>query len=400
MTVVDGQTALVIRCEARGFPFDVHGETELHGLLAELFAPLERSAGDAQAVFSIGRDGDGTLWNVRMDGQYMMGCEQRGQALHGLVVFVNQRVWMARDDVLSIHAAAVATAHGAVMLPAASGSGKTTLCARLLQRGAAYLSDDSVALDRDGRILGYPKPLGFKGATREQFAETRPADDAPGGRPPSVWQVAPGRLGAASVTSADPVVVVVPRFEAGAPLQVEPMSRAAGAAALLGQVQNLPAFGFQAALETIGRLVAQVPCHSVVHSDAREAAAAVLDLVRPVEGPGASYQVVAAQQATRTGSAPFPAGDMLTLSFEDGALLVRGDSGEFITVDRVGATVWSLLDGHRTVDSIAAELAPLFGAPPRQIASDLSDWTRDLVARGFLVFPSDITATGESAAPR
>jgi len=44
-----------------------------------------------------------------MDGQLMMGCELLGEALHGLIVYVNQRVVTARDDLLSIHAAAVAT---------------------------------------------------------------------------------------------------------------------------------------------------------------------------------------------------------------------------------------------------------------------------------------------------
>lgn len=400
MTAVDGETGPVIRCEARGFPFDVYGDPELHDRLAELFAPLQRSAGRPLAVFSIDRDDEENQWDVRMDGEFMMGCEQRGQALHGLVVFINQRVWMARDDVLSIHAAAVATPQGAVMLPADSGSGKTTLCGRLLQRGAAYLSDDSVALDHDGRVLGYPKPLGFKGMARELFADAGPVDTAPGGRLQSVWQVAPSRLGAVAVTSADPVAVVVPRFEPGARLQVQPLSRPAGAAALLRQVQNLSAFGFVAALDVIGRLVARVPCQALVHGDAGEAASAVLDLVRPVDGVVAPYQVVAARKPTPGGTGPSPAGDVIVLCFEDGALLVRDETGEFITVDPVGAVVWSLLDGRRTVESIAAELAPLFGAPHREIQSDISGWIRELVTRGFVACPSDVNGAGGSAALR
>ncbi len=59
----------------------------------------------------------------------MMECEQLGEALHGLLVYLNRRVVMARDDLLSIHAAAVAGPKGAVVLPGSSGSGKTTLCA-------------------------------------------------------------------------------------------------------------------------------------------------------------------------------------------------------------------------------------------------------------------------------
>jgi len=397
VTAVDGETRPVIRCEARGFPFDVQSDPELHDLLAELFAPLQRGAGEPLAVFSIDRDDDNG-WNVRSDGRRMMSCAWRDEALHGLVVFINQRVWMARDDVLSIHAAAVSTPEGAVMLPADSGSGKTTLCGRLLQRGAVALADDSVALDGDGRVLGYPKPLGFKGMAREHFADAASADLGPGGRLQSVWQISPTRLGAVAVQSADPVVVVAPRFEAGAPLQVEPMSRPAGAAALLRQVQNLPGFGFAAALEAIGRLVARVPCYALVHGDAQEAAVAVLDLVRPTDGGVAFYEVVAARNPMHPNTGPCPAGDVIALCFEDGALLVKDESGEFVTVDHVAGVVWSLLDGRRTVESIAAELASLFQTTQREIASDISGWINDLVARGFVVRPSEISAAGGSAA--
>lgn len=379
----------MIRCEARGFLFDVQGDAEVGGTLTGLFAALERQAGSAAAAFSVGREGgDGTPWHVRMDGLLVMGCEQLGEALHGLLVHINQRVVTARDDLLSIHAAGVATSDGAVVLPGSSGSGKTTLCARLLQRGADYLSDDSVALDRHERVLGYPKPLGFKVGTWEQFADAGLDDlDLDHGRQ-LVWQVPPGRLGASGLTSAVPVTVVLPRFEPGAPLRVEPVSRHVAAAALLGQAQNLLAFGVPDALEVIGRLAARLPCHTVVYGDARQAAPAVLDLIGSAVGGDAPYEVVPAEAPAETVTQPFPAADLSALCFEDGALLVRGGSGEFAAVDRAGALIWPLLDGHRTVGSIGAELAPLFGAPRSEIESDVSRWITELVDRGFLLTPS------------
>ncbi len=378
MTAVDDRPSVLIQCEARGFPFDVRGDDELRASLAELFAPLERSGGDALAVFSIGREGEDRHWHVRMDGQLMMGCEQTGQAVQGLVVYINQRVWMARDDVLSIHAAAVATPHGAVILPANSGSGKTTLCARLLQRGAGYLSDDSVAVDKRGQLLGYPKPLGFKGSTQDLFSDVR-LPGASDGRD-AVWQVSATRLGAAIVTSAEPAVVVSPRFEPGAALHLDRMSRPAGAAALLQQAQNLPAFGFPEALAIIGLLVAKVPCHSAVYGDADDAAQAVLDLVRPISGSLAPYQLVPASHAGPSATQPVPASDVAALLFDDGALLVREQSGEFITVDAVGARIWSLLDGQLSIDHIADELGDSDG--------DISRWIAELLRRGFLVTPN------------
>ena len=385
----------LIRCEARGFPFDVYSDAEVAGTLTELFAALERRAGNARAVFSVGREaGPGTPWHVRMDGELMMGCEQLGEALHGLIVYVNQRVATARDDLLSIHAAGVATMAGAVLLPGGSGSGKTTLCARLLQHGADYLSDDSVGIDGDGRLVGYPKPLGFKAGTWEHFAGTGLDDLDLDEGAQLVWQIPPSRLGAASLNSAEPVAVVVPRFEAHVPVRVERMSRHAIAGAVLEQSQNLLAFGVPKALGVIGRLAASAPGYTVVYGDARQAAQTVLDLVASDGGGMAPYEVVRAEAPYGTVSQPFPAADVNALCLEDGALLVHGESGEFAAVDSAGSLIWPLLDGHRSVESIADELAALFGAPRSQIESDVAYWISKLVQTGFLLSPR-----GEPGAP-
>lgn len=378
----------VIRCEARGFTFDVHGDAEVAATLTALFAALERPAGGPRAVFSVGREaGDGTPWQVRMDGALMMGCEQLGEALHGLIVYVNQRVVTARDDLLSLHAAAVAIRDEAVVLPGNSGSGKTTLCARLLQQGADYLSDDSVGLAGDGRLLGYPKPLGFKAGTWEHFTGGGLDDLDLDQGVQLVWQIPPSRLGACSVASADPVAVVVPRFEARAELRVERMSRHTTATALLEQSQNLLTFGVPGALELIGRLAAGAPGYVVVYGDARQAASAVLDLIGSARNDVAAYEVVASRSRGETFTQPMPAADVSALCFEDGALLVRGASGEFAAVDGAGSLVWPLLDGHRTVESICVELASLFGAHRLDIEADISRWISDLVDRGFLLSP-------------
>lgn len=386
---MDGEAAIVIRCEARGFRFDVHGDGELQDMLSGLFNALERSAGKAEAVFSVRREaGAGTPWHVRVDGQLMMGCDQVGEALHGLMVHVTQRVVRARDDLLSIHAAGVAKSGAAIILPGASGSGKTTLCARLLQHGADYLSDDSLALSREGQLVGYPKALGFKVGTWAQFSDVGLADlDVDHGRQ-LVWQVPPSRLGAASVTAAEPVAVVVPRFEPHAGLRLEPLPRHVAAAELLTQVQNLMAFGTTDALEILGRLTARVSCHCVGYGDSREAAPVVLDLIGKSDGAMVPYQVLTAGGASGPVGGPSPADDVDALCFEDGAVLVRSGSGEFATLGRTGALVWLMLDGDRSLASISAELAALFAAPPSDIEADVSRWTNDLVQRGFVVLPS------------
>ena len=56
-----------------------------------------------------------------------------------------------------LHASAVAVEGGAVALSGHSGSGKTSLALELCRRGAGFLADDVLALERvDGQLVGHP----------------------------------------------------------------------------------------------------------------------------------------------------------------------------------------------------------------------------------------------------
>lgn len=58
-----------------------------------------------------------------------------------------------------LHAAAVATERGAIVLFGPSGAGKTTVSGALVARGARYITDEFVAIDRQLRVRGLPRPL-------------------------------------------------------------------------------------------------------------------------------------------------------------------------------------------------------------------------------------------------
>lgn len=361
---------VIIPCEVRGWPFDVHCASPAAPVVEALLEAFRRGSGPAAATLALLRDLEGPNdWKVLVDGRVMLGCHLLSDAVHGLMVHVAQAMVAAQADRLSLHAAAAAIGGAAVVMPGASGSGKTTVCGRLLQRGAAYLSDDSIGVEADGRILGYARPLGFKWRAGEAFdgvdVEILRIDPYQ-----IVWYVPPGRLGAGAIPEARGALVAFPRFEPAAALKVEPLARHAAAYALVSQIQNLPAVGVPQALEVVGALVAACPAYTVVYGDSREAADAIEALLLDSE-PGA-------EAAFET-----PCGRAVgALLFEDGGVLVRADNHELAAVDAMGARVWSLLHTLPLAD-VAEVLGRDFGVPPDRVRADVSAWLQDLAGRGF-----------------
>ena len=58
-----------------------------------------------------------------------------------------------------LHAAAVATPAGAIVVAGESGAGKTTLALALLARGGRYISEECVGLDASGVVAGLARPI-------------------------------------------------------------------------------------------------------------------------------------------------------------------------------------------------------------------------------------------------
>lgn len=92
-----------------------------------------------------------------------------------------------RHELLMLHACGVADESGRVLaFVAASGTGKTTV-ARALGARFGYVTDETVAVTPEGRVLAYPKPLSVKpltgSAPKAQLApdalDLRPVPDAP-----------------------------------------------------------------------------------------------------------------------------------------------------------------------------------------------------------------------------
>ena len=75
------------------------------------------------------------------------------------------------QGVEGVHGSAVALDGQVVALVGGSGAGKTSVAARLLLRGATFVTDDVLALERDGsRVLVHPGP-GILGVRHAEFAK-------------------------------------------------------------------------------------------------------------------------------------------------------------------------------------------------------------------------------------
>ncbi|PWH13190.1 MAG: hypothetical protein DDG60_10900 [Anaerolineae bacterium] len=167
------------------------------------------------------------------------------------------------------HAAAVANSHGAVILCGASGSGKSTLTAWLLANGFQYLSDEVILYEKSGRISGFARSLVLKPGAAFVWQTVLSQAEGPEMfrfKDGSVW-LEPTLLNPNEIcTQAVPRLLLFPRYVAGSPLRVTPLTPAESLFRLLQTLvnaRNLPFFG----MELAKHLARHVTAYAVEYSD-------------------------------------------------------------------------------------------------------------------------------------
>lgn len=208
-------------------------------LVSALWSSMATDDASAPArVYTLARDRDGgwiatagdeieashqSLWGVTDALRYRMLelCEER------LVNFV------------TLHAAAVARGNDLVLLAGESGAGKTTLTLALLDAGWTYLSDDLAPVDPATALVHpFPKPLGVKDpAVWERVRAV--FRDGPGLPPPDGSFLVPPRLWDVATEPLPARLLLFPRFDAGAELEVEPLTPARAAALASAYLRRL-----------------------------------------------------------------------------------------------------------------------------------------------------------------
>lgn len=147
-------------------------ETALADLVHPTLAHLECAAASSPLLVAI--DHRGGSFRLTQNGRLLDSC-RAPSGLAPLVKLLLARLAVARfPHRVAVHAGALASNAGALLLPAAASSGKSVLTAALMDAGWDYLSDDSALLDGDFAVNGVPYALTIKEGAWDVVAALHP----------------------------------------------------------------------------------------------------------------------------------------------------------------------------------------------------------------------------------
>jgi hypothetical protein len=108
-------------------------------------------------------------FRVRHGTESIPGSSDLQVALEVLAQRIREHVALNAPAHTFVHAGAVGHNGKAIIVPGMSFSGKTTLVAELVRAGATYYSDEFAALDENGLVHPYAKPLSIRNGGWEQI---------------------------------------------------------------------------------------------------------------------------------------------------------------------------------------------------------------------------------------
>ena len=185
---------------------------------------------------------------------------------------------------LIIHAAVVAKAGRALILPGEPGAGKSTLCAALVSRGWRLLSDEMALIDPGSlAITPIPRPIGLKNesiAIMQAFGDRQ--DIGPPVADTAKGTVAHMRPPADSIRNADrvatPAGILFPAYAAGTGTRLQRVTRPAALARTAEQSFNYHILGADG-FATLRRLATTCPAYDLGYSQLDSAIAHCDDLL-------------------------------------------------------------------------------------------------------------------------
>ena len=188
-------------------------------------------------------------------------------------------------SMLLLHAAVLERDGRALLMPAPSGGGKSTLCAALALRGWRLLSDETALIScDDGLLRPNPRPISLKNASIDVIARYAPGaviGPTYRGTPKGdiAYLRAPTDAVARCMDTARPALVVAPRFEAEAPITLNPLEKGEGFRLLTDNAVNYSGL-LRAGFETLAGAVEQCEFYELTYSDLDSA----VDLIGSLHG--------------------------------------------------------------------------------------------------------------------
>jgi hypothetical protein len=250
-------------------------EERVRGLMAPFGA--RRATAEAHE-FVVQRRGP--FVEVMLDGTVAHRSRHAGSAIDWILWKASAEALARIDDLILIHAGAVAWRGRAVLLPAPPDSGKTTLAAALTAAGFAYLSDEAAPIDPfSRRVVPFPRALWLESASVEALDRFLANGEGERVRRNGTSHVAPGDLRRGRVGA--PVRIrhiVFPRYTEGARTELIPLSRAEGVVEIGRNAFNLDTFGSQG-IDVLASVVRGADVHRLSVGDLGTAVEAISALV-------------------------------------------------------------------------------------------------------------------------
>lgn len=181
-------------------------------------------------------------------------------------------VMLRSRDHFFVHAGVVSVGGRGIVLPGLSRAGKSTLVLALLERGAAFLSDELLAFDPAARVArAFPRALKIRDESYDYFPSVAAAMVGEG----------EGRFLPASVAFAladrVPVdLIVAPQWDPAGDDRLRATSRGETLLSLTASALNIGSHGGGASMGHLSALVASAPGYAVAWRDPHAAAAGIL----------------------------------------------------------------------------------------------------------------------------
>lgn len=199
---------------------------------------------------------------------------------------LNWTIGSYAHNFLILHSAVVERQQCGILLAATSGSGKSTLAAELSLRGWRLLSDEMALIDKDLRFIPCARPVSLKNQSIDIIRSRHPqAVLGPIAHDTHKGTIA--HLPATDISiersheTANPRLIVFPKWSANAPLRFEPVGSGQAAMRLIDQSFNYPILGKQG-FDRLADLVGKAEAWELEYSSLDDAARVLERMVNEI----------------------------------------------------------------------------------------------------------------------